>query len=224
MQKTSRVLLLDAKHIKIRGKKYCEYLAYDSQLGLAHRHLRKGSECTWGYRIILTELRGIGYRPVVVVSDGGTGIFSALRAHNIIIHQRCHVHILRDVRTGLKMSKKNWRKDRRKYFIYRYIKLVLDARSEIQLHQRFSQLQRLVLQMHNPHGQVEKNTLKAFIKNLDLAFTFLSYENIYSIPNTTNQIEGYISRLNARLKTTRGLKSPTNVELLLNAIHYYLRR
>lgn len=199
-------------------------MAYDTSHGLVHRHLRKGRECTWGYRKILTELKDIGYKPNIVISDGGTGMYSTLRHFSLLDrHQRCHVHILRDLRTGLRIPKRRMKKNLRKFYMYKYAKLVLDARTEQQKQQRWKQFERVVLIMWQPQGDGEKNVIKSFARILTPAFTFLRYKDIYNIPTTTNRLEGYISHLNARLKTMRGLKSSANAELLLNAIHFYRR-
>jgi hypothetical protein len=116
------------------------------------------------------------------------------------------------------------RKDKRKWYIYAYAKLLLNSRSEEQKQLRYEHLQRVVLKMWQPHGEGEKNVIKSFIRVLPKAFTFMKIKNSYlNIPTTTNPVEGYISRFNARLKTTRGLKSSANAELLLNAIHISLR-
>jgi hypothetical protein len=72
-------------------------------------------------------------------------------------------------------------------------------------------------------GEVELNATKGFINTLPLAFTFMAYRKFLEIPKTTNVLEGYISHLNTRLKTMRGLKSPANAGRILNAIHYFLR-
>lgn len=218
------MLVIDAKVVKVSGVKYCEYLAVDTDLGLLHRCFRKGNENTYGYRQVLGELQQEGYTPLAVVSDGGTGIYSALRHFEIQEQQRCHVHLMRDVQRGLRMLPKRMRRDRRKWYLYAYAKLVLDSRTEVQKQLRYEHFQRVVLKMWQPHGEGEKNVMKSFIRTLPKAFTFLSPKNKYlHIPTTSNLVEGYISRFNARLKTTRGLKSSANAELLLNAIHLSLR-
>lgn len=218
------ILVIDAKVIFISGVKYCEYLAFDTDIGLVQRHLRKGSECTYGYRKLFEDLQQEKYIPFAVVSDGGTGIYSTLKYHEIQEHQRCHVHLLRDLKTGLRMSPRRMRKDKRKWYIYAYAKLLLDSRSEDQKELRYQHFQRVVLKMWQPHGEGEKNVIKAFVRILPKAFTFMKVKNFYlDIPTTTNPVEGYISHFNTRLKTTRGLKSSANAELLLNAIHLSLR-
>ncbi len=112
----------------------------------------------------------------------------------------------------------------RKYYIYKYAKLVLNSTNEKQKQFRLKHFEKTIQLMWSPTAANEINSIKAFIKNLDPAFTFLEYQDIWNIPKTTNQIEGYISHLNARLKTTRGLKNSTNAELIINGIIYYLRK
>ena len=158
-----------------------------------------------------------------MVSDGGTGIFSALRHFKIKKHQRCHVHLLRDLRTGLRMHGKRPKSVLRKYYCNKYAKLLLAANDEYQLTLRLKHFDRVISVMWPASGEVEANAIKGFLNTLSLAFTFMGYRKFLDIPKTTNALEGYISRINVRLKTMRGLKSPANAGRILNAIHYFLR-
>lgn len=218
-------MVIDAKHAPVKGTDYCEFLAYDTNIGLIGRYHKKGGESTWGYRQIFKELQTAGLRVIrVVVSDGGTGIYSALRHFGIKRHQRCHIHLLRDLKTGLRMHAKRPRIVLRKYYWVKFAKLVLNSANEQQLALRLRHFERVVFTMWPGGGDVEINAINGFIKTLPLAFTFLEYQKLWSIPKTTNAVEGYISNLNARLKTMRGLKNPANAGRILNAIHYFLRK
>jgi transposase-like protein len=217
-------LVIDAKHVPVKGVDYCEFLAFDTSIGLIGRCHRKGGESTWGYREIFRQLKEAGYVIRVVVSDGGTGIYSALRAFNIRHHQRCHIHLLRDLKTGLRMHAKRPRSVLRKYYWVKYAKLLLAAKDEYQLTLRLKHLDRVVFAMWTGGGDVELNAIKGLIKTLPLAFTFMDYHKLWNIPKTTNVLEGYIGHLNSRLKTMRGLKSPANAGRILNAIHYFRRK
>jgi len=217
-------LVIDAKHVPVKGVDYCEFLAYDTNIGLVNRCHQKGGETTWGYRKIFKKLKAVGYEVRVVVSDGGTGIYSALRAFGIKRHQRCHIHLLRDFKTGLRIHAKKPRIVLRKYYWVKYAKLILNSRDESQLVLRLEHFKRVVFTMWTGGGDVELNSVNGFIRTLSLAFTFMDYQKLWNIPKTTNVLEGYISHLNARLKTMRGLKSPANAGRILNAIHYFLRK
>jgi hypothetical protein len=224
LHKTSGILVIDAKHVPVKGEDYCEFLAYDTNIGLINRCYRKGGESTWGYREIFKNIRDVGYEVKVVVSDGGSGIYSALRHFGIKRHQRCHIHLLRDLKTGLRVHAKRPRIVLRKYYWVKYAKLVLNFSDEHQLVLRLEHFKRIVFTMWQGGGDVEVNSIKGFIRTLPLAFTFMDYQKFWSIPKSTNVLEGYISHLNARLKTMRGLKSPANAGRILNAIHYFLRK
>lgn len=216
-------MVVDGKHISIKGKEYCEYLAIDTKFGLVHRYLRKGHECAYGYWRLFSMLLEDGYEPYAVVSDGGPGIYSTLRRFGIFRHQRCHIHILRDLRTGLRIHARQMKIVLRKYYLYKYAQLILKANTIEQFDGRLKHFKRVVTTMWPVNGDIEKNIIKAFLKTLPLAFTWLEYEGILDIPKTSNLVEGYISRLNCRLKTMRGLKSPANAELIINGIHHFLR-
>jgi hypothetical protein len=221
---TSGILVIDAKHVPVSGQDYCEFLALDTNIGLVNRCYRKGGETTWGYRQMFKELQSAGYDIKVVVSDGGTGIYSALRAFKVKRHQRCHIHLLRDLKVGLRIRGKHPKMSLRKYYWVRYAKLVLNSSNTSQLTMRLKHFERVVFTVWSGGGDVELNAVNGFINTLPLAFTFMEYEKFWTIPKTTNIIEGYISRLNARLKTMRGLKNPDNAGRILNAIHYFLRK
>lgn len=216
--------MVDVKVINIKGIKYSIYLAIDTGIGLINFHLRKGSECSYGYKRLIQELLDTGYYINVIISDGGTGIASIVRYFNIFKHQRCHIHLLRDLKTGLRIPSKRMKCNLRKYYIYKYAKLVLDSTTEKQKLFRLRHLNKTIKLMWPPHAANETNSIRVFIRNFKLAFTFLEYKNIWNIPKTTNRIEGYISHLNARLKTMRGLKNPANAELIIRGIIYYLRK
>ena len=187
-------------------------------------HLRKGSECSYGYKKLIQELLDTNYYINVIISDGGTGIASIVRFFDIFRHQRCHIHLLRDLKTGLRIHSRKMKINIRKYYIYKYAKLVLDSNSEKQKQFRLKHLKKTIELKWPPRAANEINSIRAFIRNLKSAFTFLEYQDIWNIPKTTNQIEGYISHLNTRLKTMRGLKNSANAELIINGIIYYLRK
>lgn len=175
-----------------------------------------------GWRKLLRALKDDGYQTFVAVSDGGCGIHAALRRMDIRRHQRCHIHILRDLRTGLRIHARRPKTTLRRYFLMKYAKLVLGAKNRCQLESRLRQLRRAAEIMWPLAGDVEKNTCRSFLKTLPAAFLWLDYDGIIAIPKTTNVLENYIGQLNARLKTMRGMKNLKHAELILNGIHHFL--
>lgn len=152
------------------------------------------------------------------------GIYSALRHFGIKRHQRCHIHLLRDLKTSLRIHSKRPKIVLRKYYCIRYAKLLLAAENEKHLELRLKHFERVVFKLWLAWGDVELNAINSFFKTLPLAFVFMEYQKLWGIPKTTNALENYISHLNARLKTMRGLKNPANAGQVLNAIHYFLRK
>ena len=152
------------------------------------------------------------------------GIFSTLRHFGVKRHQRCHIHLLRDLKAGLRIHAKRPRIVLRKYYCVRYAKLLLASNDEYQLTLRLKHFERVVFAMWPGSGDVELNAIRGFLRTLPWAFTFMEYQKLWDIPKTTNVLESYISHLNTRLKTMRGLKSPANAGRILNAIHYFLRK
>lgn len=214
-------MVVDCKVIYIKGIKYCIFLAFDASLGLVDCFIKIGNENSFGYKKIFKELEDNHYKIKAIVSDGGSGILSTLKLFKIDIYQRCHVHLLRNLKTGLKMSARRMKLNIRKYYIYKYAKLVLDSISNEQKELRLKHLYRVINIMYLLNNPIEINVIKLFLKNLKPAFTFLEYSYL-EIPKTTNMIEGYISRLNARFETMRGFKSLENAEMIINGINYFL--
>ena len=76
----------------------------------------------------------------------------------------------------------------RKYYIYKYAKLVLDSTSEEQKQFRLKHFTKTINLMWTPMASNEINVIKSFIRNLKNAFTFLEYQEVWdNISKTTNQ-------------------------------------
>ena len=98
-EKKIRVLMLDAKHFKIRRKAFTLYVAFDAERMmpvawiLLPRH-----EIRQGYDFLLAHLRRKKVVVTGIVSDGHLGL--AASAHGYYpraVHQHCAFHVLADV-------------------------------------------------------------------------------------------------------------------------------
>lgn len=214
-KKPSGILLLDGKALSIRGKKYCEHLVWDMRAGLLERRLCPGKESPKVFDELLQTIlkRGIVFTAATI--DGLPGLTQVLEVYGIYVH-RCHIHLLRDLKTGLQLKRFSHHSgNRQKRILYRYCQLLLNA-SPATFPLRWKHLER-VIETHvfglNP---IHHNVLVRFKKACRYAFMHFIDARI---PTTTNRLESYISSFNARLKTMRGFKKAENAERILVALH-----
>lgn len=209
---SSPLAIIDAKHLRIRGKKHTLFLATDAKGKCLGSILLPGGETKAGYSLLLRQIQGLQ----AVVSDGGTGITSLIREKGLA-HQRCHVHLLRDLRNGLRISRLKRKRPIGKTMIAKAARLLLRARDEKTKAHRLAHLERIAWIMYDGWGLTERETIRGFIRKFPLAFAFLRHPEL-TIPTTTNHVENLIGRIEARLKTMRGLKSLRSAELYIDAL------
>lgn len=98
-EKKIRVLMLDAKHFKIRRKPFTLYVAFDAeQMTPVAWILLPRYEVRFGYDQLLAHLRRKKVAVTGIVSDGHLGLVAS--AHDYYpkaIHQHCAFHVLADV-------------------------------------------------------------------------------------------------------------------------------
>jgi transposase-like protein len=216
---SSGFVVLDGKRLSIKGREWCEYLVLDSEGDLLIRALEPGKECAVVYGELLGQLKADGLIVSAAVTDGLPGLRKVLRNLSVI-HQRCHVHLLRDLRTGLRLTTRHRHKrltpaNRQKRILYGYAKLLLQATRET-FELRLYHLTRCVAQNHFCLNPIQLQALRRFLRGAQSAFWHFHDDRI---PTTTNAVENYIGRLEARLKTMRGFKNPDNADRVLRALH-----
>lgn len=214
----SGILLLDGKALSIRGKKYCEHLVWDMRAGLLERRLCLGKESPKVFDELLQTIlqRGIVFTAATI--DGLPGLTQVLEVYGIYVH-RCHIHLLRDLKTGLQLKRFSHHSgNRQKRILYRYCQLSLSA-SPATFSLRWKHLERLIATNVFALNPIHHNVLVRFKKACRYAFMHFIDARI---PTTTNRLESYISFFNARLKTMRGFKKPENAERILIALHLSL--
>lgn len=214
----SGILILDGKALSIHGEKYCEHLVWDTKAGLLAHRLAPGKESPQVFDELLQGIleRGIVFTAATI--DGLPGLTQVLETYGILI-QRCHIHLLRDLKTGLQLQRFNRHPgNKQKRILYRYCKLLFNA-SPATYHLRWRHLERLIDKNMLGLNPIHHNVLVRFKKACRYAFSHFLNSNI---PTTTNRIESYISHFNARLKTMRGFKKPENARRILIALHQSL--
>ena len=216
----SGIFILDGKALSIHGEKYCEHLVWDTYAGLLARRLCPGKESPQIFDDLLQEILGHGIVFTAATIDGLPGLTQVLETYGIYV-QRCHIHLLRELKTGLQLKRFSKHPgNAQKRILYRYCHLVLDATPETFL-LRWRHLERIIEANVFGLSPIHHNVLRRFKKACRFAFTHFVDPRI---PPTTNRLESYIGHFNARLKTMRGFKKPENAERILIALHHSLLR
>jgi hypothetical protein len=211
----SGILILDGKALSIRGKKYCEHLVWDTQAGLLARRLCSSKESPQTFDDLLQGILECGIVFTAATIDGLPGLTQVLEAYGICI-QRCHIHLLRDLKTGLQLKRFSKHPGNpQKRILFFYCKLLLHSNPQT-FPLRWRHLERLIEANVFGLSPIHHNVLVRFKKACRHAFSHFIDARI---PTTTNRLESYISHFNARLKTMRGLKKPENAERILIALH-----
>ena len=211
----SGILILDGKALSIRGKKYCEHLVWDVRAGLLARRLCPGKESPQVFDDLLQGILGRGIVFTAATIDGLPGLTQVLETYGTYV-QRCHIHLLRDLKTGLQLRRFNRHSgNAQKRILFCYCKLLLHSNSQNFL-LRWRHLERLIEANVFGLSPIHHNVLVRFKKACHYAFTHFVDARI---PTTTNRLESYIGHFNARLKTMRGFKKSENANRILIALH-----
>ena len=207
------IVVLDGKHIRILGKLYTLFVAWDRGLGLPiHFILKEGGEKELWYWKMMTDLKYIGYVPKGFVSDGIITLKEYLfDAYSDLPHQRCTVHVFLAARAKLGGSgKTNERTDD----LIELVQRILWSRSLPVAKRRLFRL------WDTPHLTKKERTALDFVWSaLPECFVCCNprWKHLH-LPRSSNAIENVMGQIEARLKTRRGTKSLASAELLVNEL------
>ena len=206
------VVLLDAKHFRIRKVTHTLYVAFDplrrkpvAWVILPRHEMREG------YVRILNVFRMRKSSVEAFVSDWNLSIKgSALEAYPAAIHQRCAAHVLQEVFRKVRgrrfcatqTGKRVWKKLRR-------IALGFDNEGAARTY---------LNRVRKKHPLQEKG-FKVLDKSLSDIYRFAERPDL-PIPRTSNQIENFMGVLEQRLKTFRSVKCP---KALLNILSQFIK-
>ena len=205
----SSLILLDAKHFKVRRDKYTLYVCADAISGrplswLLMQYAEKRDGYDRLLEVVCTENRHIQ----AVISDWHHTIRASVKNWcPLAVHQRCASHALQEVFRkicGKRLlatpnGKRLWKKIRR---------VALECDSEKEARQRFR-----LLRKSYPHHE------KAW-KKYELAISGI-YEwtkrRDLPIPRTSNRIECLMGVIEQRLKSMRTMKNATQLAKIVSA-------
>jgi transposase-like protein len=193
-------LLLDGKHLKIKGEPYTLYVAFD---GIRKKPLcwilLSRHELRAGYDRILRHFRAHNISVFGVTSDWHRGILAALADHYPnSIHQRCAVHVLQDVMR--KLGGQRFCNSIGGTHLWPYVVKV--ALRYTTLHAAQSRLGTLSIQ----YPQYRK-AWRLLGDTFPGIYRFMK-DDMKVIPRHSNSIENFMGQLEQRLKTMKGMKSP----------------
>lgn len=214
LSNTSKILLLDGKHVNILGNPVCIHIAYDSKIGVIDFWV-DDSENKTAYGYILRRLKDAGYEPICCVSDGHSGITSLLEEKHIP-NQLCVFHLLQTLRRMLVKKGVFLAEIPLEYAVmYSRIKGIFKTSNIYDLPSRIDNFRKL-----QPFWRTRKHryVLKWFWKNVANAVIGLSFEE--EVPRTNNLLENFNGQIEARLKTFRGVKSEESLNKIIKILSY----
>lgn len=209
-QKKIRVLMLDAKHFKIRRKPFTLYVAFDAERMmpvawiLLPRH-----EVRFGYDQLLAHLRRKKTMVTGIVSDGHIGLVaSAHYYYPRAIHQRCAFHVLADVLRKLGGRKflapdegrALWKKVRHVAIECMTLREARIALSRLKFN--YPQYQKAWHSLHDALPGIYQFTKFLFLADY----------------RTSNRMENFMGILEQRLKSCRSMKSPNQCVRIISGL------
>lgn len=138
------ILALDGKHLRIRGKIWTLFVAWDRGFKRpVHYILRKGGEGDVPYWRLLVDLKRLGYVPKGFISDGILTLKELLsELYPSLPHQRCTVHVFLAARSKVATGRKI--PERSKEFVG-LLRMILWSRT-------LAESKRRTLRILNVHG------------------------------------------------------------------------
>lgn len=211
-RKSSKILLLDGKHVNILGESVCVHIAYDTGIGVVDFWV-DDTENKTAYAYIIRRLKDLQYEPICVVSDDHSSISSLLDEEKIP-HQLCIFHLLRTLRRLLTGNNKFTEPIPSQYQImYSRMKGIFKTNHIQEIPGRVNDFRKLQIYWQSPK---EKYVLKWFWNILPSAIMCLSFEE--NVPRTSNRLENLNGQIEQRLKTFRGVKSEQSLNKILKIL------
>lgn len=211
------VLILDGKWIRIHGKLFTCFVAWDRGFKRPiHFLLKEGGERDLWYWRLLVDLERLGYKPKAFVSDGILSLKELLvERYPNLPHQRCTVHVFLAARAKALSGKPD---NRGRNFV-ELLRQILWSRTLKEARRRLQKLWYVKELL-----QRERAALKWLWPILPDCF--ICRDNKFrhlKLPRSSNGIENVIGHIEARLKTRRGSKNPEAANCLINELLLQVR-
>lgn len=210
------VLVLDGKWLRIQGRLWTLFVAWDRGFQKPiHFLIREGGERDIPYWRLLVDLKHIGYVPKAFISDGTSALRDLLEdMYPKLPHQRCTVHVFLAARSKVSRRKRQASLSERQKDFIGLLKQILWSRTLKEAKRRCEKLSRLPSLTRN-----ERLVLEFIWPTLPQCFVCRDEKwRDLKLPRSSNSIENVIGQIEARLKTQRGIKSETSIQLLTNEL------
>ena len=208
----SNIILIDAKHFKVRRQTYTLYVCLNAHTSKPICWiLMKGSEGRIGYDQILGTLKQRNVNIEAVVSDNDQSIRCSINDwYPNAIQQKCAFHLLKTAFTkinGRRIIKTMY--GQRLWNIIKKIVLGYDTYNDARKY--FLRIKRQEID----HAHV----WKLIDRNLKTVYQF-EQKSTLPIPRTSNQIENFMGVIEQRIKTFRSFK---NAESLIKIVSAFIK-
>ena len=165
--------------------------------------LLEGEECERSWRAVfherLTEHEMARIR--AIVADGSHGLTTIAKEHGWV-YQRCHFHLIKDLRLirGKRKSPTRWIRER----AYDLVRAALDTPSERKTARLVTNLRRLIARSDCP--RTVRRKVGGFLRHLK-KFRACYYHPELNLPHTSNSTECVARLIQARLSPMRGVRT-----------------
>jgi len=205
------VLMLDAKHLRIKGRVHTWYLAFDAEkMQPLSWILLPRYELRAGYDRILDRFRKGGIAIQGVVSDWHKGLPASVKDHYPnAVHQHCAFHVMMEIMRksgGVKILRTEtgrayWKKARR-------IAIEDSSLEEAKRHLR-------KLAREYPE---KVRALSVLRRSLPGIYRWTELPEVLEGHRTSNRIGNCMNQIEARLKTMRGFKTPDTAAKAISSL------
>jgi DnaJ-domain-containing protein 1 len=223
LRRTDGVLVLDGKHLRVGGRRFTLFVAWDRGLGLpVHYVLAEGGERELWYWKLVLDLRTAGYTPKAFVSDGIPAVAELVsETYAGLPHQRCTVHVFLRARAMLALRGRRTGAEReRASAATELLKAVLWSETLALARDRLGRMAAVEGLIHSEIRAIRfvGDALEACFAAADPKWRHLN------MPRSSNAIENVIGQVEARLKTVRGPKSKGSLDRLVNELLLQVKR
>lgn len=215
------ILIIDGLWFEFEDKRHVLYVMALRGVGAQAERatflrpvLLAGAESSTNWKKVIKGIPENEYKRIVALVSDGLRAIECFTKKNGWVLQRCHFHLIAEVKRKLGLNKKTIVFKEGRTLAYEAIQTLLHAKNEDELTQA-----RLILQICSTDPLCPRRLRWRFNDFLDNLGDYRTYmiRPEFNLPTTTNVIENMNSRLRQMLRSRRGMKTPHSLELWTRA-------